>query len=175
MNSRVVLVPEAKLGVVVLTNSLTSISNLLAYAAVDAVLGIEGQDWSEDSLDSFRKSRQEFEANVAKAITPVVQGTKPSHPLSDYTGTFRCPLYGNAKVVLEADQLVLKLLPYPALEADLIHLHYDTFEIRWRSKFAWFEGGTAHFVADASGVLHKISLNVPNEDLFFHELRLERY
>ena len=84
-------------------------------------------------------------------------------------------MYGDATIELDGDQLVLKLLPYPALVADLKHLHYDTFEIQWRSTFAWFEGGTAHFVADASGVFHKIELNVPNEDLFFHELKLKRY
>jgi hypothetical protein len=84
-------------------------------------------------------------------------------------------MYGDATIELDGDQLVLKLLPYPALVADLKHLHFDTFEIQWRSKFAWFEGGTAHFVADASGVFHKIELNVPNEDLFFHELKLKRY
>jgi CubicO group peptidase (beta-lactamase class C family) len=175
MNSRVVLVPEEKLGVVVLTNSLTSISNLIAYAAIDAVLGVDGQDWGPESLEKFLQSRREFDANITKAITPAVQGTKPSHPLTDYTGNFRCPMYGDATIELDGDQLVLKLLPYPALVADLKHLHFDTFEIQWRSKFAWFEGGTAHFVADASGVFHKIELNVPNEDLFFHELKLKRY
>lgn len=174
MNSRVVMIPEENFGVVVLTNSLTSISNLLAYAAVDAILGIDGQDWSQDGLEKFLQARKEFDANVAKAITPVVQGTNPSHPLNDYTGSFRCPLYGDAKVELQENQLVLCLLPFPALVADLKHLHYDTFEIRWRSNFAWFDGGTAHFVADAKGVFHRIVLDVPNEDLFFHELRLQR-
>jgi hypothetical protein len=83
-------------------------------------------------------------------------------------------MYGDASVVVEQDQLVLKLHPYPALVADLKHLHYDTFEIRWRSQFAWFDRGTANFVADAKGVFHKIELNVPNEDLYFHEIHLER-
>lgn len=174
MNSRVVLVPEEKLGVVVLTNSLTSVYDVIAYAAVDAFLGGETKDWSRESLEKFRKSRQDFDANVAKSIEPVAEGTKPSHPTADYAGDFRCPMYGDASVVLENDQLVLKLHPYPALIADLKHIHYDTFEIKWRNQFAWFDGGTAHFVADAKGKFQKIELNVPNDDLFFHEIKLQR-
>ena len=65
MNSRVVLVPEEKLGVVVLTNSLTSISNLVAYAAIDKIMGIESQDWSRESLEKFQQSRKEFTAATA--------------------------------------------------------------------------------------------------------------
>jgi CubicO group peptidase (beta-lactamase class C family) len=174
MNSQVVLVPEENLGIVVLTNSLTPISNLLAFAGVDTLLGIDSKDWSQDNLEKFRKSREEFQANITKAITPVVEGTKPSHPLTDYTGNYRCPMYGDATVSIESDKLVLSLHPYPALVANLKHLHYDTFEIQWRSNFAWFDGGTAHFVADAQGKFQRIELNVPNEDLFFHELKLHR-
>jgi CubicO group peptidase (beta-lactamase class C family) len=174
MNSRVILVPEENLGVVVLTNSLTSISDLLAYAAIDMFLGGETKDWSPESLEKFQKARQEFESNITKAVTPVAKDTKPSHPLNDYAGNFRCPMYGDASVTIENEKLVLKLHPYPALVADLKHLHYDTFEIQWRTQFAWFDRGTAHFVADAKGVFHKIELNVPNEDLFFHEIHLER-
>jgi hypothetical protein len=70
--------------------------------------------------------------------------------------------------------LVLALLPNPGLVADLTPLHYDTFLIRWRNKFAWFEEGTAHFVGDAKGKLIELKLDVPNDDLWFHELKLKR-
>jgi hypothetical protein len=68
----------------------------------------------------------------------------------------------------------LKLLPYPELVADLEHLHYDTFVIRWRKEFAWFGAGTVHFVANAKGQFTDIALDVPNEDLWFYELKLKR-
>ena len=60
------------------------------------------------------------------------------------------------------------------LVADLEHLHYDTFVIRWRKKFAWFAEGTAHFVADSHGNLTRIELDVPNDDMWFYELKLKR-
>ncbi len=174
MYSQVLMVPEQKLGVVVLTNSMTSISSLLAYRTLDLFLGGDDKNWSAESLTQFRKSREDFDNNITKAITPAATGTKPSHPLTDYAGKFRCPMYGDAEVSVDGDRLVLKLLPYPDLVADLEHLHYDTFVIRWRKEFAWFGAGTAHFVADAKGLFTDLALDVPNEDLWFHELKLKR-
>jgi CubicO group peptidase (beta-lactamase class C family) len=90
MYSQVLMVPEQKLGVVVLTNSMTSITNLLAYRALDLFLGGDQKNWSAENLEQFRKSREEFDNNITKAITPVAKDTKPSHPTQDYAGLFRC-------------------------------------------------------------------------------------
>lgn len=174
MYSQVLMVPEENLGVVVLTNSMTSIGSAITYEVVDRFLGLPDRDWSGEQLQSFQKSRVEFGKRVATAISPAAQNTSPSHPLSDYVSTFECPMYGRATVELVDGHLVLKLLPYPDLVADLEHLHYDTFVIRWRKQFAWFDEGTAHFVCDAKGRFAKLELDVPNDDLWFYELNLKR-
>ncbi len=175
MNSHVLLVPEEKLGVVVLTNSLTPIASLLAYRAVDTLLGTAAKDFSQEALAEFRKSGDEFRARIKKVTTPAVEGTKPSHALADYAGKFRCPMYGDATVSVEGDSLVLSFQPYKALVAELKHLHYDTFSIHWKkADIAWFEGGTAHFVADSRGKFQRIEFDVPNDDLWFHEIKLQR-
>ncbi len=96
MYSQVVLIPEQKIGVVVLTNSMTSISSLLAYRAIDLLLGGEQKDWSQESLEQFNKSRVEFQNRIDQAVKKVAEGTVPSHPLTTYAGKFRCPLYGDA-------------------------------------------------------------------------------
>jgi hypothetical protein len=83
-------------------------------------------------------------------------------------------MYGDVEVVLENDKLVLKLLPNPDMVADLSPLHYDTFVVRWRKQFAWFDEGTAHFVANAKGQLPRLELDIPNDDLWFYELQLKR-
>ena len=175
MNSHVLMVPEEKLGVVVLTNSLTPIASMLAYRAIDTVMGTVSKDFGQEALSEFKKSLEEFQARINKVTTPVVAGTKPSHPLKDYTGTFRCPMYGDATVTNEGDKLVLSFVPFKTLVAELTHLHYDTFSIRWRkADIAWFDGGTVHFVADSRGTIQKIELDVPNDDLWFHEIKLQR-
>jgi CubicO group peptidase (beta-lactamase class C family) len=179
MYSQVLMVPEEKLGIVVLTNSMTNIGSALVYQIADRFIDrANGQetnrDWNAELLESFKKSRQEFDARVKKRLTKVVENSVPSHPLGEYEATFRCPMYGEATVALEGERLVLRLLPYPALVADLEHLHYDTFVIRWRNEFAWFDEGTAHFVCDSEGKFIRLELDVPNDDLWFYELRLSR-
>ncbi len=174
MNSHVLLVPEEKLGVVVLTNSLTPIANLLAYRAVDTILGTVTKDHSQESLSEFRKSNNDFQSKITKVTTAATEGTKPSHTLADYTGKYRCPMYGDATVLVQGNALVLQLHPFKALVCDLKHLHYDTFSINWRTEFAWFNGGTCHFLADSRGKFQRIELDVPNDDLWFHEIKLQR-
>ena len=174
MYSKVLMVPEQKLGVVVLTNSMTGVGDYLCTLMISRLLGLPETSTSQESRDRFMKSREEFESRLEKSVQPVVRGTKPSHPLEDYCGQFECPMYGGASVTAEGEGLVLRLLPNPDLVADLEHLHYDTYAIKWRKEFAWFGPGTAHFVADAKGALVAIELDVPNDDLWFYELRLRR-
>jgi CubicO group peptidase (beta-lactamase class C family) len=100
MYSEVLMVPERNLGIVVLTNSMTPIGNAIAYAIVDRAIGAPDRNWSQENLDQFRKSRVEFQERITKATSPVAEGTQPSHPLSSYSGTFQCPMYGRAAIEL---------------------------------------------------------------------------
>ena len=83
-------------------------------------------------------------------------------------------MYGDATVTVEDGHLVLRILPNPDLVADLEHLHYDTFIIRWRKDLAWFGKGTANFLLGADGAVAEMKLDVPNDDLWFHELEMKR-
>ncbi len=174
MYSHVLMVPEEKLGIVVLTNSMTGISPAIASHIMDEYLGGATRDWSGEGLERDRKDRQAFYDRIQRTITPAAEGTKPSRPLEAFAGRFRCPLYGDAVVTTEADGLVLKLLANPDLVADLKHLHYDTWTIHWRKEFAWFAEGTVQFVPDSRGVFQELKLDVPNDDLWFYELNLKR-
>lgn len=174
MYSQVLLIPEEQLGIVVLTNSMTGLPQALCMAIADRFLGGPTRDWLAEGLTRDQNGRLDFAARIAEVVKPKASGTQPSHALAAYTGTWRCPLYGEASIVEENGRLVLRLLPNPDLVADLEHLHYDTFVIRWRNTFAWFAEGTIHFVPDADGVFQDLRLNVPNDDLWFDELQLRR-
>ena len=174
MYSQVALVPDAGLGIVVLTNGMTGLAPTLVYRTLDAYLGGEERDWSAEGLPGWRASRERFEARQRAAEEERVEGTSPSLDLADYVGTYGGPMYGDAEVALENGGLVLRLLPNPDLVADLEHLHYDTWVIRWRTTLAWFGQGTASFLLDPSGAVTEMTLDVPNDDLWFHELEMKR-
>ena len=174
MFSRVVLVPEEGLGLVILTNSMTGLSTSLSYRILDAYLGGEERDWSAQGLEGFRSGRRRFEARQDEAEEGRVAGTRPSLALSEYAGTYGGPMYGDATVTVEDGGLVLRLLPNPDLVADLTHLHYDTFVVEWRNDFPWFGIGTVQFVLDAADDVIEMKVEVPNDDFWFYELEFER-
>lgn len=174
MYSQVLLVPEENLGIVVLTNSMTGISPALANTIMDEFLGGAETNWLAQGLEHDREDRTAFYKRIKDATTPTTEGTQPSRAREAFTGTFRCPLYGDATVSLEGDNLVLRLLPNSELVADLTHLQFDTWVIHWRKEFAWFAEGTIQFVPDARGTFMELRLDVPNDDLWFDELKLKR-
>jgi CubicO group peptidase (beta-lactamase class C family) len=174
MYSQVAIVPEEGLGIVVLTNAMTGIAPALVYRTLDAYLGGEPRDWSAEGLVTWRQSRDAFHARQDSAENNRIPGTSPSKALAEYAGNYGGPMYGDATIALENGSLVLRMLPNADLVADLEHLHYDTFVIRWRKELAWFGKGTATFVLNAAGKIEEMKLYVPNDDLWFDELEMKR-
>ncbi len=137
MISRVTLVPEEQLGVVVLTNNESPTASLLAATVVDRFLGLEPPDRVTRAL------QQEVERAETKAILRTSAKQEPSLPLPRYAGTFRNPLLGRAEVRLEGDGLVLDLSDHGNLRCPLVHHDADTFSCTWADPI--FEHSLVHF------------------------------
>ena len=174
MVSHTALLPDKKLGVVVLTNSTTGIANALAYKALDVYLGADDKDWSADELKREREDKQRKTEERARADGEHVLNTKPSLTLQSYVGTYGGPMYGDAEVKMENGKLVLVFLPNPELTGDLTHWHFDTFEVKWRNAFPWFGKGRVQFFLDNAGQVVELKVDVPNEDFWFDELEFKR-
>jgi CubicO group peptidase (beta-lactamase class C family) len=174
MFSRVVLVPEERLGVVVLTNSMTGISTAIANLVLDAYFGGDRRDWSDLLLARARAADAEETARRARVVEQTLPGTRPSLPLAAYAGRYGGAMYGDATVTVEDGGLVLRLLPNPDLVADLRHLQLDTWVMEWRRPWPWFGRGIAQFIVAPAGEVAELRLDVPNQDLWFHELELRR-
>jgi CubicO group peptidase (beta-lactamase class C family) len=172
MYSQVLLVPEERLGVVILTNAMTDVQSALAWRIADAYLGAPAKDWSRDYLDRVGPSTAERRWAEWDSIR--VANTAPSLPLDAYAGTYGGPLYGDATVALEDGRLVLRLLPAGDLVGDLTHWHRDMFRVHWRREFPWFGDGLVQFVLNASGDADQVKIDVPNDDFWFNELELRR-
>ena len=174
MFSHVTLVPEEKLGFVILTNSDSSISTALSYVILDAYLGGDGRDWSQLFLGRVKQAPDQKRLERERVEKARVPDTKPSLGLEQYAGRYVSTMYGDAVVAVENGALVLRLLPNPDMVADLTHWHFDTFAIRWRRAFPWFGDGRAQFVLDADARVTELRLDVPNDDFWFYELELKR-
>jgi CubicO group peptidase (beta-lactamase class C family) len=175
MISRVAMMPEEKLGLVVLTNSETPLSNVLSNKIFDTFLGVARRDWSADYLARSRQAK-EAEAAAAKKVEDArVRDTKPSLVLPAYAGTYTGALFGDARVSEEGGRLVLRLAPSPNFVGDLEHWHFDTFRVKWREGIVYpFPRGFVTFTLDARGRPAEMKIDVPNPDFDFKELELRR-
>ncbi len=131
-SAEVDLVPEQKLGIVILTNlNGTALRDALPYAIYDRFLGVrDSKDWSVAYLGERQRLQARADSMKAKVEAAHVKGTKPSLPLEKYAGVYADTLYGSIAVTLENGHLVATR--NPAFVADLEHWDYDNFRAVWR-------------------------------------------
>jgi len=178
MISRVAMVPEIKLGLVVLTNSINSLPPALAYKIIDTYLGVLPKDWSQIYLERDRKALEEDKERIARIKEKILitEKTIPTPRLEDFTGCYGGPMYGDAVVSSEKDNLVLNFLPSPVFISDLTHMYYDTFLLKLRNKFSFIPHGigTVQFLRDKDGKVIEMEVDIPNHDFFFTELEFKK-
>ena len=146
MLSLTLLIPEEKLGVVVLTNyDEQQFHRAVPFRVVDAFLKAPERDWSGELLR---------ERDAAKAREQAAKAeTKPSAPrppldLARYAGTYRNPVLGEAKVSLKDGVLNLEVERHSGLRATLSHQDADRFEAAWADPF--FRSSPVPFRVDAA-------------------------
>ncbi|HEX7318385.1 MAG TPA: serine hydrolase [Pyrinomonadaceae bacterium] len=175
MTSRVALMPEENLGVVILTNSETPLQAFLYYKVFDVFTGAPPRDWSADYMARVKAAREREEVEAKKVEEARVPNTKPSLSLSSYAGTYGGQMYGDAKVTEENGRLVVRLVPSPNYVGDLEHWHFDTFRIKWRDSVVYpYPRGWVTFQLDPQGKVSEMKIDVPNPDFDFKELEFKR-
>jgi CubicO group peptidase (beta-lactamase class C family) len=140
-----VLVPDAKLGLVLLTNCEDAEAvQATANQLLDILLGLKEKDWH-----GFYQKRPR--PNPARrAVPPRRPGTKPSLEQVGYLGTYADRAYGELKIDEEGKQLVLL---WSGWRMVLEHYHYDTFmaKVGKSEENRRLEGELATFTLDGAG------------------------
>ena len=175
MVSRIAMMPEENLGLVILTNSESSLPNVISNKIFDEFLGVPKRDWNADYLARSRQNQQAQADAEKKTEAERIANTKPSLPLSSYAGTYSGAMFGEARVTEENGKLVLRLVPSPNFVGDLEHWHFDTFRIAWRDSIVYpFPRGFVTFQLDPKGKITEMKIDVPNPDFDFNELEFKR-
>jgi CubicO group peptidase (beta-lactamase class C family) len=133
MVSRVTLVPELKLGVVVLTNAESGAAfNAVTYRVLDAYLNPEHKtDWVAAYDKAVKKSEAKADDSLAKHEAARDKRSKPSLALAKYAGTYRDPWYGDVIVSQEGGKLRLRFSKTAQLVGTMTPWQHDTFTVRW--------------------------------------------
>ncbi len=174
MYSKVVVVPGAEMGIVILTNSMKGISNPIAYHILDQAFGLEPQDWMKLGLEGEERGETYRKERVQERYNDRIKDTKPTLALADYAGTYQDKMFGTIEIKNADGGLQLHFPEAPSLDAKLEHWHLNTFEIKWNEVHAWFDFGTVQFVLNNNGKVIGIEFDVPNDDIFFDEIHAKR-
>ena len=170
MITAITLIPDENLGVVVLTNGMKSPIMAATYTALDKFLNVESKDWSADLLKR-RNNYENKDSRISDRKEKRIPNTKPSVDLDKCAGVYKSDIYGNITITEVNEQLRMEFEHSPALSATLNHWHNDVWEIKWNQKHAWFSFGTVKFNTDNNMEITGIDFDVPNDDIFFEELK----
>ena len=168
MISKVAMIPEENLGLVILTNDINYLPSALTYQIFDMYFGNEDKDWSKKYLEYYKNSQKEGYEREAKMEAERIKNTNPSFELSAYTGKYTDKAYGSVSVEEKDGELILEYLPTKGLIGDLKHYHYDVFTIKLRNLPA-LPTGTVQFSMDEKGNVKSLKVDIPNPDFYFDE------
>jgi CubicO group peptidase (beta-lactamase class C family) len=177
MVSRLTLVPEYKLGVIVLTNAeLGGAFHAVTLRVLDAYFDAPKTDWSAAYGAALAKSREKADDSWAKHQAARVKQSRPSLPLAGYAGTYRDPWYGDVSILREGGALRMNFSRTPSLTGILSHWQHNTFIVRWDER--WLNADAfVNFTLDADGKVREAGMQAisPNTDFSFdfHDLVLK--
>ncbi len=176
MVSRVTLVPEQKLGVVVLTNAeLGGAFQAVTLRALDAYLDAPRTDWNAAYAAALAKNQGKADQDWAKHEAARDAKSRPSLPLDGYAGTYRDPWYGDVRIERSGQALRMRFGRTPDLVGRLEHWQHDTFIVRWDQR--WLNADAfASFALSPDGKVRELRMEAvsPLTDFSFdfQDLRL---
>ncbi|MDQ6684769.1 MAG: serine hydrolase [Pseudomonadota bacterium] len=133
-HSRVVLVPQEKLGFAILTNGEESSAvAALQFRLLDHYLQAAPTDWIARFHD-LDVAAHTADAAAQKQASATRAASGPSLPLASYDGDFVDPWYGVVTIRAVDGQHVMAFSRTADLVGMLEHYQYDTFIVRWNQR-----------------------------------------
>lgn len=135
MVSRLTLVPDRGIGVVVLTNQEVGAAfNAVTYSALDMMLGEAAYDWVDAYAKAVAKAGANADEDWRKHLAARDAASTPSLPLPKYAGTYRDPWYGDVVISPSGDGLAMQFARTRELAGRMEHWQHDTFIVRWSDR-----------------------------------------
>ena len=133
--SRVAMLPDAKVGVTVLTNAESgAVLDAVANHVMDHYLGAPAHDWIEAYRIVMTRSEAMMAEREKRTAAERDATSRPSLTLERYAATYEDAWYGEITIKMEQGKLVVRFTRTPSLVGDLEHWQYDTFVVRWRDR-----------------------------------------
>tara|TARA_Y100000385_G_scaffold5640_1_gene6238 strand:- start:10360 stop:11940 length:1581 start_codon:yes stop_codon:yes gene_type:complete len=133
MLSQTILIPELKMGVVVLTNadpggySFMSVPNII----VDSYIGVDSVDWIGRMTKRIKSSEQNGDSVVAGVWEVVNKAQLNNLDYDSYVGSYSDDWFGEMVIWEKDEELWIKSIKSPKLEGRLFYYQANTFAIKW--------------------------------------------
>lgn len=167
-----VMIPNEKLGVVVLTNQENgSAMRAIMENIMQTYLETGDVDWTERLLDIRNRS-------LANAVSQVRADAADANasallPLQDYVGTYRDPWFGDVTITMEGDELYFTSVRSEKLKGKMYPFKFNTFRVMWDDRsfnadaYAMFE---TDFDGKVDGLKMKAISPLTDFSYDFHDL-----
>jgi CubicO group peptidase (beta-lactamase class C family) len=133
--SRILMVPEEKLGVAIFTNAENGPAmTALQWRILDHYLGVAPTDWIKLYAEQEAAMHKEELARQGKMSAARAAASKPSLPLASYNGDYNDAWYGTVSIRQEGGKQTMRFSRTPDLAGTLEHFQHDTFIVRWKER-----------------------------------------
>jgi CubicO group peptidase (beta-lactamase class C family) len=134
--SKVVMVPEEKLGIAILTNAESGGSlNALQWQLLGRLVDKDDKtDWIGAVSAVEEEMHAKEKARLARAGAARTAKSQPSLPRTAYDGDYQDPWYGIATIKHAGGKQLLSLSRTPDLTGELEHFQHDTFIVHWKER-----------------------------------------
>jgi len=124
----VTIVPEIKLGIVVLTNTDENwFYEALKWEIIDAYLELPFRDYSDVYHKIYERRQKNSRENILLLQDSVAQNNPPSIHVNQFCGVYINEMYGIVKITENSGQLNLEFGHHPDLKASLEHISSNRF------------------------------------------------
>ena len=166
--SRVLLVPESKLGIAILTNAESGGAlSALQYRLLDQYMtGATPTDWIKLVADLEEEAHAKELARLKSASDTRASGSKPSLALAAYEGQYEDPWYGTMNVKRNGNKLTMSFSRTPDLTGEMEHFQHDTFIVRWKER-NFNADAYVTFSLDHDGSIDHVKMKAVSEETDF--------
>lgn len=179
--TRVTMLPELSLGIIVLTNQQVSEAyEAITYSIIDGYLGISGVDRVATLKEGLLRDREEA-ARITEEVWAKVEaersmaGSKVDNSI--FTGNYTDPWFGGIIISEAEGRLRFNAVRSPRLRGDMFHYTGNTFIVRWDDR-TFDADAFAIFSLDREGRPESITMEAisPLTDFSydFHDLNLRK-
>jgi hypothetical protein len=135
MVSKVVVVPEENLAMVILTNQQSGYAfNAIYLQVLNEYLELAERDWVVYYHDMQQARKAKEKVRLAKAADSVDKNSRHSLPLKSYAKTYADNWYGDIAISYTNNQLHMQFGNTPELKGTIEHYQHNTFIVRWTDR-----------------------------------------